>query len=51
MIAGTAAAPAGSYLSYPVDPGTYQVRVPAGTRDVRILDLGTKAHSAVVRAC
>jgi len=47
----TAAAPASSYLSYPVNPGTYQVRVPAGNRNVRILDLGGKAHSAIVRAC
>ncbi|RKT54101.1 hypothetical protein [Saccharothrix australiensis] len=51
MIAGTGAAPAGSFLSYPVYPGTYQVRVPAGNRNVRILDLGGKAHAAVVRAC
>ncbi|GAA3458203.1 hypothetical protein ACFFSW_03110 [Saccharothrix longispora] len=51
MIAGTSAAPAGSYFDYPVNPGTYQVRVPAGTRTVRILDLGSKAHSAIVRAC
>lgn len=27
-IAGTAAAPAGSYFGYPVYPGKYQVRVP-----------------------
>ncbi|MBW4717268.1 hypothetical protein [Saccharothrix obliqua] len=51
MIAGTGAAPAGSYLGYPVSPGTYEVRVPAGNRQVRILDLGSKAHTAVVRAC
>ncbi|WP_414939919.1 hypothetical protein [Amycolatopsis sp. cmx-11-51] len=51
MIAGTGAAPAGSYFGYPVDPGTYQVRVPAGNRDVKILDLGGKAHSVIVRAC
>jgi hypothetical protein len=50
-IAGTAAAPAGSYFGYPVSPGKYQVRVPAGKRDVTILDLGSKAHSVVVRAC
>jgi len=50
-IAGTAAAPAGSYFGYPVNPGTYQVRVPAGNRNVTILDLGSKAHSVVVRAC
>lgn len=51
MIAGTSAAPAGSYFGYPVDPGTYVVRVPAGHRTVTILDLGGKAHTAVVRAC
>lgn len=51
MIAGTAAAPAGSYFGYPVYPGTYQVRVPAGNRDVTILELGSKAHSVIVRAC
>ncbi|KOV78007.1 hypothetical protein [Nocardia sp. NRRL S-836] len=51
MIAGTGAAPAGSYFGYPVNPGTYQVRVPAGNRNVTILDLGSKAHTAVVRAC
>ncbi|USX53584.1 hypothetical protein [Lentzea sp. HUAS12] len=51
MIAGTSAAPAGSYFGYPVDPGTYVVRVPAGNRTVTILDLGGKAHTAVVRAC
>ncbi|MDX3658999.1 hypothetical protein PV646_16975 [Streptomyces sp. ID05-26A] len=51
VIAGTAAAPAGSYFGYPVNPGTYQVRVPAGTKTVKILDLGSKAHSVVVRAC
>ncbi|MBB5858295.1 hypothetical protein ACFQ05_21995 [Amycolatopsis umgeniensis] len=51
MIAGTGAAPAGSYFGYPVDPGTYQVRVPAGNRNVKILDLGGKAHSVVVKAC
>ncbi|WP_340684093.1 hypothetical protein LCL61_37340 [Amycolatopsis coloradensis] len=51
MIAGTSSAPSGSYFGYPVDPGTYQVRVPAGNRDVTILDLGGKAHSVIVRAC
>ncbi|WP_433264619.1 hypothetical protein ACQPZF_35580 [Actinosynnema sp. CS-041913] len=51
MIAGTGAAPAGSYFPYPVNPGTYQVRVPAGNRNVRILDLGGKAHSVIVKAC
>ncbi|MEU5694360.1 hypothetical protein [Actinosynnema sp. NPDC020468] len=51
QIAGTGAAPAGSYFSYPVDPGTYLVRVPAGQRTVKILDLSPKAHSAIVRAC
>ncbi|MEV6907740.1 hypothetical protein [Amycolatopsis sp. NPDC051071] len=51
MIAGTGAAPAGSYFGYPVNPGTYQVRVPAGNRNVQILDLGGKAHSAIVKAC
>ncbi|WET82772.1 hypothetical protein P3102_16935 [Amycolatopsis sp. QT-25] len=51
MIAGTGAAPAGSYFGYPVDPGTYQVRVPAGNKDVKILDYGSKAHSVIVRAC
>ncbi|RDI24549.1 hypothetical protein [Lentzea flaviverrucosa] len=50
-IAGTAAAPAGSYFGYPVNPGKYQVRVPAGNKTVTILDLGGKAHSVVVRAC
>lgn len=50
-IAGTEAAPAGSYFGYPVHPGKYQVRVPAGNRDVTILDLGGKAHSVVVKAC
>ncbi|WP_330276236.1 hypothetical protein OG205_11740 [Lentzea sp. NBC_00516] len=50
-IAGTAAAPAGSYFGYPVYPGKYQVRVPAGKRDVTILDLGSKAHSVIVKAC
>ncbi|MEV0681948.1 hypothetical protein AB0I60_36045 [Actinosynnema sp. NPDC050436] len=51
MIAGTAAAPAGSYFAYPVNPGTYQVRVPAGTRNVRVLDASPKAYSVIVRAC
>ncbi|RSN63349.1 hypothetical protein DMH01_12245 [Amycolatopsis sp. WAC 04182] len=51
MIAGTGAAPAGSYFGYPVYPGAYQVRVPAGNRNVRVLDLGGKAHSVVVKAC
>jgi hypothetical protein len=51
MIAGTAAAPAGSYFGYPVHPGTYQVRVPAGNRNVTILDLGSKAHAVIVKAC
>ncbi|KZB85896.1 hypothetical protein [Amycolatopsis regifaucium] len=51
MIAGTSAAPAGSYFGYPVQPGTYQVRVPAGNRNVKILDLGSKAHSVIVKAC
>ncbi|UUV34113.1 hypothetical protein NQK81_11895 [Amycolatopsis roodepoortensis] len=51
MIAGTGAAPAGSYFGYPVYPGTYQVRVPAGNRNVRVLDLGSKAHAVVVKAC
>ncbi|MFI6303627.1 hypothetical protein ACIBCH_17275 [Amycolatopsis thailandensis] len=51
MIAGTGAAPAGSYFGYPVDPGTYEVRVPAGKRNVKILDLGGKAHSVIVKAC
>jgi len=51
MIAGTGAAPAGSYFGYPVNPGTYEVRVPAGNRNVKILDLGGKAHSVIVKAC
>ncbi len=51
MIAGTGAAPAGSYFGYPVNPGSYQVRVPAGNKDVKILDLGSKAHSVIVKAC
>ncbi|MGW6449832.1 hypothetical protein [Lentzea sp. NPDC055074] len=51
MIAGTSAAPAGSYFGYPVNPGAYQVRVPAGNKNVTILDLGGKAHTVVVRAC
>ncbi|WP_409496531.1 hypothetical protein [Amycolatopsis sp. cmx-11-12] len=51
MIAGTGAAPAGSYFGYPVDFGTYQVRVPAGNRNVKILDLGGRAQSAIVKAC
>ncbi|WP_233598816.1 MULTISPECIES: hypothetical protein [unclassified Amycolatopsis] len=51
MIAGTGSAPNGSYFGYPVDPGTYQVRMPAGNKDVKILDLGGKAHSVIVRAC
>ncbi|WP_394361448.1 hypothetical protein [Amycolatopsis sp. SB7-3] len=51
MIAGTGAAPAGSYFGYPVNPGTYEVRVPAGNRNVKILDLGSKAHSVIVKAC
>lgn len=51
MIAGTSAAPAGSYFGSPANPGSYQVRVPAGNKNVTILDLGSKAHSVVVRAC
>ncbi|GHH39296.1 hypothetical protein [Lentzea cavernae] len=51
MIAGTAAAPAGSSFGYPVAPGTYVVRVPAGAKTVKVLDVSPKAHSVIVRAC
>ncbi|MEU4804546.1 hypothetical protein [Actinosynnema sp. NPDC023587] len=50
-IAGTGAAPAGSYFGYPVAPGTYQVYVPAGNKTVRIQDLSPRSHSAIVKAC
>lgn len=51
MIAGTAAAPAGSRFRYPVNAGTYHVRVPAGTRTVKVLNFAGKVHSVVVKAC
>ncbi|CCH29535.1 hypothetical protein ABZ816_15700 [Actinosynnema sp. NPDC047251] len=50
-IAGTGAAPAGSYFGYSLNPGTYEVRVPAGRKTVRLQDLSPKSHSVIVRAC
>ncbi|MGM1057973.1 hypothetical protein [Saccharothrix sp. Mg75] len=51
MIAGTSAAPAGSRYSYPVAAGTYQVRVPAGPRNVTVLNVAGKVHTVSVKAC
>ncbi|MFC6087973.1 hypothetical protein [Saccharothrix lopnurensis] len=51
MIAGTAAAPAGSRYSYPVYAGGYLVRVPAGQRTVTVLDVPGKVHVVSVKAC
>ncbi|GAA1310544.1 hypothetical protein [Saccharothrix xinjiangensis] len=51
MIAGTGAAPAGSRFSYPVYAGTYQVRVPAGARNVTVLNVSGKVHTVSVKAC
>ncbi|MGI5499062.1 hypothetical protein [Lentzea sp. CA-135723] len=51
MIAGTAAAPAGTSFGYPVYPGTYVVRVPAGSKTVKVLDVSPKAHTVIVKAC
>ncbi|MEU6154403.1 hypothetical protein ABZ816_30855 [Actinosynnema sp. NPDC047251] len=51
QIAGTAVAPAGSFFGYPVRLGTYQVRVPAGARNVQILDLSPGSHSVIVNTC
>lgn len=51
MIAGTGAAPAGSRYSYRVNAGTYQVRVPAGPRNVTVLNVAGKVHTVSVKAC